>query len=168
MSSPAAPASLPYRPCVGILLFNKAGHVWIGRRVSKWDGDRSIHRWQMPQGGIDEGETPEQAAFRELHEETGTREASILRESADWLTYDLPPEAIGVALKGRYRGQRQKWFAMRYLGDESDFDIGPGESKTAEFDAWRWVPLSDTVDLVVPFKRPVYVRLAEEFSGLGI
>ncbi|MGD9868506.1 MAG: RNA pyrophosphohydrolase [Hyphomicrobiales bacterium] len=158
------PPPLPYRPCVGILLFNREGNVWIGRRVSKWDGDRSVYRWQMPQGGIDEGETPEEAAFRELEEETGTRHAEILRASTSWHDYDLPPEAIGVALKGRYRGQRQKWFAMRFLGKDADFDIAPKQGKPAEFDAWRWAPLTETVSLVVPFKRPVYVRLAEEFA----
>lgn len=158
---------LPYRPCVGIVLLNHAGEAWIGRRISKWSGDPWRDMWQMPQGGIDRGETPREAALRELHEETGTDKAEILAESRQWLRYDLPPEALGVALKGNYCGQEQKWFAMRFTGADSDFDIGPRPGgHTPEFDAWRWARLEETVALVAPFKRLVYEALVREFAGL--
>lgn len=156
---------LPYRQCVGILLVNKDGLVWVGKRISKWTGDASEHRWQMPQGGIDEGESPVEAAFRELEEETGTSSAEVLAESSDWLTYDLPDEALGIALKGKYRGQRQKWFAMRFLGNDNDIDISERPGHKAEFSRWRWARLSEVAEEVVPFKQPVYRKLAEEFSS---
>jgi putative (di)nucleoside polyphosphate hydrolase len=159
-------AHLPYRPCVGIVLINRDGLVWAGQRISKWAGDRSEHRWQLPQGGIDEGETPAEAAFRELEEETGTAKAEILAETADWLTYDLPEEALGIALKGKYRGQKQKWFAMRFLGEDCEIDISERPGHKAEFSQWRWAPLDEIVDLVVPFKRAVYLDLVKEFSSL--
>ncbi len=156
---------LPYRPCVGIVLVNAAGLVWVGQRISKWTGDHSERRWQLPQGGIDEGESPVEAAFRELEEETGTSNAEILAESTDWLTYNLPEESLGIALKGKYRGQRQKWFVMRFLGDDGDIDISERPGHKAEFSQWRWAPLSEVVDEVVPFKQSVYRELAREFSS---
>lgn len=159
-------AHLPYRRGVGIVLLNEAGLVWLGQRVKKWDDDRSAHLWQMPQGGIDEGETPREAALRELEEETGAAKVEVIAESAGWLTYDLPDEALGIALKGRYRGQRQKWFAMRFLGQDSDIDIAPKPGHKAEFSAWRWAPMREAVDMAVPFRRPVYAELAREFSAL--
>ena len=159
-------ADLPYRPCVGVTLINPDGLVWIGRRIPKWEKDGSDQLWQMPQGGIDEGESPREAAFRELGEEVGTENAEIVAESADWLTYDLPKEALGVALKGKYRGQKQKWFAMRFLGGDNDFDIAAKDGHKAEFDAWRWAPLEDLPNMVVPFKRAIYLALADEFSKL--
>lgn len=158
---------LPYRPCVGIFLLNSTGAVWVGRRLSKWDGDRSENMWQMPQGGIDEGESPRTAALRELDEEIGTSEARIIAESRQWLQYDLPPEALGTALKGKYRGQRQKWFAMRFLGRDEDIDIAAKPGHKAEFDAWRWAPVGELADLVVPFKRATYEAVVEEFGRLA-
>ncbi len=155
---------LPYRPCVGIMLFNRYGLVWIGRRLPKWVGDRSAHVWQMPQGGIDKGETPREAAVRELAEETGLENAEVLDEIQDWLTYDLPEDLLGVALKGKYRGQRQRWFAMRSMGPDSDVDIR-ARAKKAEFDAWRWARIEEVVDLAVPFKREVYRRVARSFAA---
>jgi len=159
-------AHLPYRPCVGIILLNPRGEVWIGQRKKKWVGDQSEHRWQMPQGGIDEGEDPREAAFRELEEETGTRKATIIAETPGWLTYDLPEEALGKALKGKYRGQRQKWYVMRFEGSDSDIDIGEKPGHKAEFSAWRWAPMDEVVRGIVPFKRPVYEALAKEFASL--
>ena len=157
---------LPYRPCVGIMLVNSDGLVWIGQRIGKWAGDISEQRWQMPQGGIDKGEEPVDAALRELEEEIGTAKAEILAESADWLTYDLPDNALGIALKGKYRGQKQKWFAMRFIGKDSDIDISERSGHKAEFSDWRWAPMSDVVDSVVSFKRSIYSDLAREFSAL--
>jgi putative (di)nucleoside polyphosphate hydrolase len=116
--------------------------------------------WQMPQGGIDPGETPAQAAFRELHEETGTDKAEIVAESRQWLHYDLPPSIAASAWRGRYRGQQQKWFLMRFLGDEADININIHD---AEFDAWKWVMPAELPGLIVDFKRAVYVALLEEF-----
>jgi putative (di)nucleoside polyphosphate hydrolase len=148
-----------YRPCAGVMLINRDGLVWVGRRIDTPDG------WQMPQGGIDAGETPRDAALRELAEEIGTAKAEIIGETRDWLIYDLPPELLGKAWKGRWRGQKQKWFACRFLGEDSDIDI---EGVThPEFDAWRWVPLVDLVDLIVPFKRSVYMALVEEFADVA-
>jgi putative (di)nucleoside polyphosphate hydrolase len=158
--------ALPYRPCVGVVLINSGGLVWVGRRIPKWEGDGGAHLWQMPQGGIDEGETPEAAAWRELREETGTANATILAGTDGWLTYDLPPEALGVALKGRFRGQKQKWFAMRFDGDDGEIDIGHGHGHEVEFDAWRWEHLERLPDLVVPFKRAVYEQVVAAFSHL--
>lgn len=157
---------LPYRDCVGIALLNARGHVWLGKRIPKWEGDASRLWWQMPQGGIDPGESPGQAAFRELEEETGSANAELLSECPEWLYYDLPPEALGIALKGKYRGQRQKWFAMRYLGDDADFDISERGGHKAEFSEWRWAPIGEAVELVVAFKRPVYARVAEAFADI--
>lgn len=155
---------LPYRRCAGVMLFNDQKKVWIGRRIPKWGGDQPNHFWQMPQGGIDEGETPEEAAMRELAEETGTANGEIIAECTSWLTYDLPQSLLGSALKGRYRGQTQKWFAMRFLGSDEEFDVGPKDGHLAEFDAWRWAEISELTDLIVPFKRQVYEQLVKEFG----
>ncbi len=157
---------LPYRPCVGIVLISRDGLVWTGQRIGKWTGDRSDQRWQLPQGGIDEGESPAEAAVRELEEETGTADAEIIAETAGWLTYDLPDGALGIALKGKYRGQRQKWFAMRFLGSDADIDISERPGHKAEFSEWRWARMGDVVDKVIDFKQPVYRDLAKEFSSL--
>lgn len=154
---------LPYRPCVGIMLFNAYGLVWLGRRLPKWSGDKSAHIWQMPQGGIGKGEEPRAAALRELEEETGVRKVEILAEHPGWLAYDLPPELLGVALKGKYRGQQQKWFAMRMTGPDSDISIRPKRGQKAEFDQWRWASIDEVAAGIVAFKRPVYERVVAEF-----
>jgi putative (di)nucleoside polyphosphate hydrolase len=156
ITPPSIPEAARYRPCVGIALFNRAGLVFVGHRIGL---GRDPH-WQMPQGGIDHGETPQAAASRELVEETGTALARIVGEIEDWLSYDLPG-----ALKGNYRGQRQKWFAMRFEGRNSDFNLNTAHP---EFDAWKWVPLADAVGLIIDFKRPVYERVAAEFAAFAV
>lgn len=157
------PTDLPYRPCVGIMLINRDGLIWIGERLKKTNPEGTL-TWQMPQGGIDKGEEPRDAAYREMKEEIGTDKGEILAESADWLTYDLPRELIGVALKGKYRGQKQKWFAMRFTGTDDDIDTAADDHQ--EFGDWRWAPIDELADLVVPFKREIYVQLAAEFRHL--
>lgn len=158
--------NLPYRQCVGILLLNSEGKAWIGRRIPKWDDDNSQFMWQMPQGGIDEGETPEQAAIRELKEETGIDNVAVLCETRDWLSYDLPEDLLGKALKGKYRGQKQKWFAMKFLGQDTDIDLNPFPEHKPEFDSWRWVNLREIPRYVVEFKRDVYLQIVQEFGHL--
>lgn len=162
-----AAADLPYRPCVGIMLLNRYGLVFIGRRLPKWAGDRSAYVWQMPQGGIRKGETPREAAIRELEEETSVTGAEVVGEITDWLTYELPLELLGVAMKGRYRGQRQRWFAMRHMGADSDIDIRPKQGKP-EFDAWRWARIEELPQLIVSFKRPVYETVVRRFGHLAL
>lgn len=164
---PKDPSRLPYRPCVGIVLLNKKGLVWVGRRIAKWEGDASPSLWQMPQGGIDKGENPAEAALRELEEETGTARAEIIAEHPRWLTYDLPAEALGLGLKGKYRGQKQKWFAMRFLGKKKNFNIDAPHGGKAEFDAWEWVTLKQACERIVDFKRPIYEELLKEFGRLA-
>lgn len=158
-------SQLPYRPCVGIVLLNAQGLVWIGRRIPKWEGDAAPSLWQMPQGGIDEGESPRQAAMRELEEETGTARAQVIAEIPRWLSYDLPKDALGIGLKGKYRGQTQKWFAMRFLGRDTDINIAAPQGAKPEFDDWRWAPMAEAVESIVSFKRPVYEELAKEFAA---
>ncbi len=156
---------LPYRMGVGIMLLNRQGRVWTGRRLPKWVGDKSAYVWQMPQGGLNKGEDPIQAAYRELEEETGITSAEIVAEIPQWLSYDLPEPLLGVALKGKYRGQRQRWFAMRFWGDDSEIDICPRGGK-AEFDRWRWREMRELPEVAVPFKRPVYQTVVERFAYL--
>jgi putative (di)nucleoside polyphosphate hydrolase len=141
-------SDLPYRPCVGIMLFNRHGKVFVGKRI-----DQTVEGWQMPQGGIDKGESPKQAALRELKEEVGTDKAEIISEMEDWITYDLPKHLIGVAFHGKYRGQKQKWFALRFTGEDGDIDLTTHEP---EFSAFRWVDLKTLPSLIVPFKRDTY------------
>jgi putative (di)nucleoside polyphosphate hydrolase len=159
---------LPYRPCVGMAVLNRAGRVFIGRRTEGPEHVDERHAWQMPQGGIDEGEDPYPAALRELHEETNIRSVEKLGEIADWLQYDLPADLVGRAWKGRYRGQKQKWYALRLVGDEAEIDIvNPADGHEPEFVEWRWEPMANLPNLVVPFKRAVYERVVAEFSGLA-
>ncbi|MCH9809267.1 MAG: RNA pyrophosphohydrolase [Alphaproteobacteria bacterium] len=162
---------LGYRPCVGIMVLNQRNQVWIGRRTGsktlKDPGQQGLW-WQMPQGGIDEGEDPAQAAFRELFEETGIERGSvsIIGETNDWLRYDLPDQLVGKKWGGKYRGQRQKWFAMRFTGLDAEVNINPLPPHEVEFDDWRWADHGEVLDCIVPFKREVYVAVLEEFRGL--
>lgn len=160
------PETLPYRDCVGIAVFNKSGQVWVGRRLRK-KGDETTGEtkcWQMPQGGIDEGEKPLDAAYRELWEETGMRSIELVQEADGWFTYDLPRELVGVTWKGKYRGQKQKWFAVLFTGDESEIAIDPPpEGNHAEFDEWIWVDLEELPRIVVPFKQAVYEDIVRSF-----
>jgi putative (di)nucleoside polyphosphate hydrolase len=158
--------SLPYRPCAGLAVFNREGLVFTGRRIGGPEHVDNTHQWQMPQGGINPDEDNYQAALRELHEETNIRSVEKLGEIAEWLTYDIPREIAGRAWRGKYRGQKLKWFALRFTGDESEIDVahpGGGQHKP-EFSAWRWERLEKAPELVVPFKRPVYERVVKEFA----
>ena len=152
---------LPYRLNVGAVLFNPLGQVLVARRADLPNIEGPVGGWQLPQGGIDAGEDPRGAVLRELAEEIGTDRAGIIGEHPDWLTYDLPAELIGIALQGRYRGQRQRWFALRFTG--IDADICLDADPHPEFDAWRWAELSELPALAVDFKRPIYTVLARSF-----
>ena len=160
---------MPYRDCVGTAVFNAEGLVFVGRRMPDGSADRTEVNapWQMPQGGIDKGETPIEAAWRELFEETSIRAAELVAEAPEWIYYDLPDEALGIALKGKYRGQRQRWFAFRFTGKDSDIDVtNPGDGPPAEFDKWRWEKLETLPDLIVPFKREAYLKVVDAFADL--
>ncbi|RVU36677.1 RNA pyrophosphohydrolase [Hwanghaeella grinnelliae] len=152
----------PYRPCVGVMLLNTAGQVFVGNRIDV-PGDH----WQMPQGGIDHGESPAEAAFREVQEETGIapEKVRLIRESDRWLHYDLPAGLSRRIWKGRYRGQKQRWFAMRFQGVDSDIDL---DFHTPEFGAYRWVAIADLPDLIVPFKRDTYEQVVSEFKDVAL
>ena len=160
---------LPYRPNVGVALFNQAGLVWIARR-RKDDGPEIIlpgYEWQMPQGGIDADEDPRPAALRELYEETGVRGAEYLGEIPEWLSYDFPPYHGPPHKLAAFRGQRQKWFALRFTGDEREIDIATDRGPDVlepEFSEWRWERLERLPDLVVPFKHEIYARVAAAFA----
>ncbi len=165
--NPANTADLPYRLGVGAALFNAQGLVFIGLRAGGRGlraGGRFPMAWQMPQGGIDEGEAPADAVVRELEEETGTAKADIIAESRAWLTYDLPDELVGVAWGGKYRGQKQKWFALRFTGADSDFDLDAADKP--EFREWRWAGLRELPGLIVPFKRRLYDDIVAEFHDI--
>lgn len=153
---------LSYRPCVGAVLFNRDGLVLVARRANFPNAEGAAGGWQLPQGGIDGEEDPAVAIFRELEEEIGTAKAEIIAEHPDWLTYDLPPELVGKALHGRFRGQKQRWFALRFLGEDNDIrlDLDPHP----EFDAWRWARLAELPGLAVAFKRGIYEVLARDFA----
>ncbi len=156
--------SLPYRPNVGAVLFNDAGLILIARRADMPNAEGAPGGWQLPQGGVDAGEDLRVAVLRELEEEIGTAKAEIIAEHPEWLSYDLPPELLGKSFKGRYRGQTQKWFALRFTGVDSDIrlDLDPHP----EFDAWRWARLEELPGLAVSFKRPIYERLAVDFASV--
>lgn len=160
---------LPYRPCVGIMLLNRDGMVFVGHRREKKSRENAApgHEWQMPQGGIDAGESPYEAAIRELYEETNVTTVSLLAEAPRWLSYDLPRRVATQSYKGRYRGQRQKWFAFRFEGQEGEIDIASPAGHKPEFDGWRWEQMERLPDLIIPFKRPVYEQVVEYFAPLA-
>lgn len=157
MTDATDPVTKPYRRGVGIVLLGPGQRIFAGRRID------TPGAWQMPQGGIDEGETPREAALRELEEEIGTDKVEILSETRDWLAYDLPGNLHLEAWGGRYRGQRQKWFAMRFLGKDSDIRL---DAHTPEFDAWRWMRREEILRVIVPFKRKLYEDALQEFAPL--
>ena len=159
--------SLPYRPCVGTMVLSRDGLVFIGRRTEGPEHVDLTHVWQMPQGGIDDGEDPWLAALRELHEETSIKSVEKLGEVPEWLPYNLPPKVAHQAWKGRYRGQTQKWYALRFTGEDSEINIlKPAGGHKPEFIAWRWEPMRNLPDLVIPFKREVYTRVVQAFAHL--
>ena len=169
-NKPLKAGDLPYRPCDGIMVLNAEGLVWAGRRIaignSEYDGSPQL--WQMPQGGIDKGEDPLKAAYRELYEETGIKSVSLLAEAQGWINYDLPDHLIGIGLKGKYRGQTQRWFAFRFEGPESEIAIDPPPGgHVPEFDQWAWKPMRDLPELIVPFKRKVYDEVIAAFAHLA-
>ena len=155
----------PFRTGVGALLLNDDGRVWIGERIRR-AGQQMEFPWQLPQGGLDEGEDPRDAVFRELEEETGSANAEIIAETPGWLTYDLPVDIRDQVWKGRFRGQRQKWYAMRFLGRDNEFDLMTHEKP--EFSRWRWAPMAELPSLIVPFKRSLYHDLLSTFGHLDV
>ncbi len=157
--TPEEIAKLPYRPCVGVMLANARNEVFVGQRI-----DSDTAAWQMPQGGVDEGEAPRDAALRELWEETGVKAhlVTVEAESNGWLPYDLPHDLVPNIWKGRYRGQEQKWFLLRFAGQDADVNIA---TEHPEFSEWRWLVAGELVENIVPFKRAVYERVLEEFAA---
>jgi len=168
MANPALREQMPYRACVGIVLFNNEGKVFAGKRLPK-DKSFAKYVWQLPQGGIDKGEVAVEAAFRELYEETNVKSVEVIEKSKEPLLYDLPDELLGIGLKGKYRGQKQDWFAMRFVGEDSEINVKrPAKGKhKAEFSDWAWKDLSELPDLIVPFKRKVYEDVLAMFSHIG-
>lgn len=155
----AGPSGLPYRPCAGVMLINREGLIFAGMRI-----DSTADAWQMPQGGIDKGETPREAALRELTEETGVSPdlVEVLAESPEWILYDLPEELVGRVWKGKYGGQSQKWFLMRFNGQDTDIDI---KTQHPEFSRWQWTTQQELIAKIVPFKRAVYERVMQDFAA---
>ena len=161
-------AALPYRPCVGIMLLDRRCRVFVGKRKGGPEQVADGFEWQMPQGGIDDGEEPRPAATRELWEETGIAAVTLLAEAPEWILYDLPDALLGKAWKGRYRGQTQKWFAFRFDGDDADIDVlNPPEGHKPEFVDWKWEAMERLPEIVVPFKRPVYEEVVRLFRPLA-
>lgn len=156
--TPEEIAKLPYRPCVGVMLVNRQSEVFVGQRI-----DSRVSAWQMPQGGIEKGEDPREAALRELWEETGVRaeRVTVVSETDHWLPYELPFDLVPKLWKGRFRGQEQKWFLMRFHGSDHDVNI---QTEHPEFSKWRWLPAADLVDNIVPFKRDVYTAVLDAFA----
>ncbi len=151
--------ALPYRPCVGIMICNRNGGIWAGQRL-----DGPMGAWQMPQGGVEKGEDPEVAALRELEEETGIHasDVTVVASTEDWIPYDLPHHLVPRLWKGRYRGQKQKWFLMQFTGDDATINI---KTKEPEFSEWAWLPADKLLDAIVPFKRDTYERVIREFQA---
>lgn len=151
--------NLPYRANVGVMVLSKSGDVFVAQRLEHY-----ANAWQMPQGGIDPGEGPAEAALRELEEETGINSSKvvILAETQNWIPYELPPDLIPKLWNGKYRGQKQKWFLMRFLGEDTDIDI---ETEEPEFSSWKWIAPSALPDAIVPFKRDVYIAVLEAFQS---
>lgn len=157
---------LPYRSCIGVMVLNRDGLVFIGRRSGGVEHVDAGHSWQMPQGGLDSGEDPYAGALRELYEETSIRSVARLAEAAHWYAYDLPADIGAAAWQGRYRGQRQKWFALRFTGNDHEIDVlhpGGGIHKP-EFVEWRWEKMERLPELIIPFKRKVYEQVVREFA----
>ncbi|MCB1404774.1 MAG: RNA pyrophosphohydrolase [Rhodobacteraceae bacterium] len=163
--TPEAIAALPYRPNVGIVLINHDGLIFAAQRLDapKLLG-QPVAAWQMPQGGIDEGEDPRAAALRELEEEIGVPPAlvQLVAETPDWLTYDLPLDVVPRIWKGRYRGQKQKWYLMRFLGRDDQIDL---DQEHPEFSEWRWIDADGMIEAIVPFKRDIYRQVVEAFRA---
>ncbi|MDX1924661.1 MAG: RNA pyrophosphohydrolase [Rickettsiaceae bacterium] len=147
---------LPYRPCVGMMIVNKEKKIFVAKRT-----DTKNQAWQMPQGGIDLGETPSKAAFREMREEIGTDNGEIIAESSSWYCYDIPDFLVNKLWDGNYRGQKQKWFLIRFNGDDNEINLN---TSTPEFCEWTWVNLEDLVDIIIPFKKKLYSAIVSEFS----
>lgn len=161
-------SKLGYRANVGIMVLNRDGLVWIGRRPGAADDPEGRDPWwQMPQGGIDEGEDHVTAALRELREETGMRSVEVLGETDGWITYDLPEHLQGKSWGGKYRGQKQKWIAVRFTGPDSEINLTPEPGHKVEFEAWKWVPIAKVTDSVVAFKRDVYEAVIKQFAPLA-
>jgi putative (di)nucleoside polyphosphate hydrolase len=160
---------LPYRPCAGLMVLNREGRAFIGRRIGGPEHVDEVHVWQMPQGGIDEHEDPYPAALRELYEETNIRSVEKLGEIEEWLYYDIPRDIVGQAWNGKYRGQKQKWYALRFVGDDSEIDVKhPPGGHEPEFVEWRWEPIENLPNLIIPFKRKVYERVVKEFAKFAM